>query len=330
MLKIGLLGCGTMGRTHALAYKKITNAEVVGVYDIDSTKADVIAKELNTNKVGSFQELIDLGIDILDVCLPTFLHAEFSIAAMNKGIHVFCEKPIALNLLDAKKMIDTATKNQVKLTIGHVLRFFPQYINAIDSIKNGAIGNPKLIRTARNQAFPTWSWENWYNDYDKSGGPILDLIIHDIDWITHNFGKVDRVFSQTVKERMSVDMQDHVQCLLKLKNGGIAYLEGSWALPMGSPFRMAYEVVGTSGQIEYDSTVHSSIKLQTNNGAYQEYNTYPFSDDEEPYFLELQSFVNAVRLNKDTSVPPTEAMYSLEVALACFESSKNNRAIELG
>lgn len=329
MLKIGLIGCGTMGNTHAAAYKHLDSVEVVAVCDIDNEKARVVGELLNADVVNSFEELMKYDLDILDVCLPTYLHAKYSIPAMEKGIHVFCEKPMAINLEEAKKMIEVSKRNNVKLSIGHVLRFFPQYKHAISSIEQDVTGTPKLIRTVRNQGFPTWSWENWYNDYSKSGGPILDLIIHDIDWIIHNFGRVERVYAQTIKDNINVSNQDHVQCLLKLSNGMVGYLEGSWGLPTGSPFKMAYEIVGTKGQIEYDSTVQNSLKLQKNNGSYEETNLSPFSNNEEPYYLELKAFTEAVQNDTPVIVTPEEALMTLEVALACVESSELKKMISI-
>ncbi|MGX7164138.1 Gfo/Idh/MocA family protein [Enterococcus massiliensis] len=327
MLKIGLIGCGTMGSTHSKAYKSIANAKLTQVFDIRIEKSKVVADEHGANICKNFEEMLKQEIDILDICLPTYLHAEYAISAMNAGKNVFCEKPMAISTETASQMIKVANQNNVKLSIGHVLRFFPQYDNAIKLIKQNKVGVPKLIRTIRNQALPEWSWENWYLDYEKSGGPILDLIIHDIDWCINNFGDVDYVYCQTIKERTQKD--DHTQALLKLKNGMICYCEGSWALPAGSPFRMAFEIIGTEGQIEYDNTKNFANKIQKNTGNYSEINQTVFSMNEEPYCKELQLFINSVVNHTQPVVKPVEALKSLEVAFACIKSAKTGKPVFL-
>lgn len=329
MLKIGLIGCGTMGRTHSKAYENIKNASVTIICDLDLSKAEKLASAHDAKVTNDYQELLDSDVDIIDICLPTYLHAKYSISAMSNGKNVFCEKPMAISVEEAKSMLEASEKYKVKLTVGHVLRFFPQYAHTIKEVTDKKIGIPKLIRTVRNQAFPNWSWENWYQDYAKSGGPILDLIIHDIDWIIANFGKIDRVYCQTVKNDEQVVRQDHVQSVLKLQNGAIAYVEGSWGLPKGSPFKMAYEVIGTEGQIEFDNTVNNSLKLQINDGNYKETNLLPFAQYEEPYYKEIQAFVNSVENNLEVLVKPQEALYALGIALSCIKSAENHNMVEI-
>lgn len=329
MLKIGLVGCGTMGTTHSNAYKEMSNVSVTCVLDIRDDKADIIVKAHGAKKCNSYEEFFNEDLDIIDICLPTDLHAEYAIKAMNNGINVFCEKPMARSFEEAEAMVKAAENNNVKLSVGQVLRFFPQYKKAAKIVETNKIGTPKLIRTVRNQALPAWSWNNWYLDYQRSGGPILDLIIHDIDWVIHNFGEIDNVYAQTIRKGYGQD--DHVQVLLNLKNGSIFYCEGSWALPAGSPFRMAFEIVGTEGQIEYDNTKEYGNKIQINDpeDGYHETNQTVFQVKQEPYYLELKCFVDAVEKNTDVVVKPQEALESLKIALACIESEEKNNVVFL-
>ena len=129
---------------------------------------------------------------------------------MRAGKHVFCEKPVARTAEEAEDMIAVARECGVKFSVGHVLRFFPNYVDAASLCASGRLGTPRLIRTMRNQAFPAWSWEGWYQDYEKSGGPILDLVIHDLDWIMHSFGDVQRVYALSLGG--TVPGQEH--CML--------------------------------------------------------------------------------------------------------------------
>ena len=314
MVRIALIGCGTMGRTHCRAYAEITEALVLS----DSTK-----------RFTDFSALMEQGeFDVLDICLPTYLHKEYAVQAMRAGKHVFCEKPIALSNEDAQEMLNCARENHVKFSVGQVLRFFPMYRNAAQQVKSGRLGAPRLIRTIRNQAFPQWSWQGWYEDYSKSGGPIVDLAIHDIDWIVGNFGKVKRVYARALMG--STERQDHCVITLRLANGGIAHVEASWAYPRGSVFHTAFEIVGTQAQIEYDSIANASIHCQTfENGVHADIYSSPVEGTLEPYCAELLAFVNSVSQNGPLEVTGEDAAETLRVALAALESAKTGRPVEL-
>src|SRR4051812_44184684 len=128
MFHVLVIGAGTMGGVHAEAYAAMDNVKLVGIVDIQKEKVDTLAKKLNTKAYGSYEEAMELlqQVDIVDVCLPTYLHKTYVCKAAYSGKHVICEKPLARNLEDAREMIDTCKQNNVKLFVGHVLRFFPE------------------------------------------------------------------------------------------------------------------------------------------------------------------------------------------------------------
>lgn len=329
MIKIGILGCGVMGKNHGRAYQTISDCQVMAVCDIREDEAKKVASFHNANVYTSFDEmLLSEELDIVDICLPTYLHKKYALMAMNKGKHTFCEKPIALSITDANEMKACALANNVKLSVGHVLRFFPEYVQAAEQFTEDKLGTVRLIRTSRNQAFPKWSWENWFTDYDKSGGPILDLIIHDIDWIIYNFGPVSRVYAKSYGSQRKG--QDHSILVLRLKNGAIAHVEGSWAYPEGAPFKMSYELVGTKGQLEYDNLKDAALQLQTtNNQKFEQIRFSAGSYDTEPYRAELQGFVQSVLNNTEALVTADEGIEALKVALAAKKSIETGQPIIL-
>lgn len=328
MLKVALLGCGTMGRTHSRAYNKMDDVDVVAVCDIREDFANTIGEALDAKVYLDFDEMMNSEeFDMIDICLPTYLHKEYAIKAMKQGKDVFCEKPIALTTSDARKMIDTAKEENVKFSVGHVLRFFPTYSAAAEKFNGNQLGSAKLIRTVRNQAFPMWSWNGWFSDYDLSGGPYVDLMIHDIDWIIHSFGSVQRVFAQSYIG----DKQDQSIALLRLDNGAIVHAESSWAYPQGAPFKMAFEIVGTHGQLEYDNQKDASILLQkTVDEKFTQNTSSPDDYFDEPYYAELRSFINHIKYNDELVVTPEQAYESLKVVLALKESSETKKPVFIG
>lgn len=329
MVRVALLGCGTMGKTHAQAYTSLKDVEVAAVCDIRKEKADSLAMLSGCMVFTSYETLSqEAHYDVLDICLPTYLHAQYAIQAMREGKHVFCEKPIALNLEDAQEMIDAATHYRVKFSVGHVLRFFPQYSEAVRQIEAGRIGTPRLLRTSRNQGFPGWSWENWYQNIDKSGGPEVDLAIHDYDWLLHNFGPVSRVYAKNLGSSHSGQM--HTLAILRFANGAMAHVEASWAMPRGSEFRTGFELVGTEGQLCYDSSRDCPLKIQlTGEDEDSLFSDNPLPDHLNPYRAELASFMHAVQNDLEPVVTAQEAMDALRVALATKESAQTGNAVNL-
>ena len=330
MVKVAILGCGTMGRAHLTGYAGMGNVRVTALCDLEEKRARERKKLCGNAAVyTNFAELLKKAdFDVLDICLPTYLHQEYAVRAMEAGKHVFCEKPVALTLEEAQCMIDTAKRCGVKFSVGHVLRFFPAYRKAAALVESGRIGTPRLIRTTRNQAFPGWSWEGWYEAYEKSGGPIVDLIIHDLDWILHYIGKAERVFAQSFNGK--VRGREHCMVILRLQNGCIAHVEGSWAYPAGTDFHTTLEVVGTDGQLEYDNLASAPVIRHANEkGVYRMQRFSPVQGQEEPCCAELAAFVRCVENNEPPSVTGEEALEALRVALAALESSKTGKPVKL-
>jgi len=329
MLRIALLGCGTMGKTHAHAYTSLGEAQVVAVCDIRPENAQALASLLGCEAFASYEAMKEKAeYDVLDVCLPTYLHCRYAIDAMQDGKHVFCEKPIALNLEDADLMVKTAKEYGVTFSVGHVLRFFPQYQAAVAQIKAGRIGTPALLRTTRNQAFPGWSWENWYQDITKSGGPEVDLAIHDYDWLLYNFGSVKRVYAKNLGPEHPKQM--HTLAILRFASGAMAHVEASWALPKGIEFRTTFELVGTDGQLCYDSSRDCPLKTQL--GSDEEVSLFydnPLSDEMNPYRAELKAFLQAVEHKTEPVVTAAEAIAALQIALAAKESEQTGKVVHL-
>lgn len=328
MVRVALVGCGTMGRVHTNGYQLLENARLQAVCDLDEEKADALAKASGAKRYLSFDEMLqNEAFEVLDLCLPTYMHKEFAVRAMRAGKHVFCEKPIALNEQDAKEMVQVAREMGVKFSVGHVLRFFPPYRQAIQTISSGKIGVPKLIRTIRNQAFPQWSWNGWYKDYSKSGGPILDLVIHDFDWILHNFGEVERVYAKSFNG--TVTDQEHCMVTLRLKNGAIAHVEGSWGYPRGAAFHTSFEIVGTAGQLEYDNMEQCGLKKLTCEESFSTGYLAPSTPNREPYAAELREFIDCIEQNTPVTVTGEQAIEALRISLAAIESSQTGKPVTL-
>lgn len=331
MLNVAIVGAGVMGRVHGSAFKSIGGARVSAVCDIDEERAREAAAVHNARVWSDFEGMLDQEeIDVVDICLPTHLHKDFAVGAMRRGKHVFCEKPIASSEESAGEMLREAVGRGVKLSVGQVVRYFPPYARAAAIVSEGKIGTPKLIRTTRTGAFPLQGRKSWYSDHELSGGVLLDLVIHDFDWIRHNFGEVERVYAKNLARRGSEQM-DHCLVSLRLRNGAIAHVEGSWAYPLGSVFGSTFEIVGTKGQLEFDSRASVPVRKHIlTEGSEKIFTDSPVFSREEPYTAELREFISCIEEGREPSVSARDAIKALKISTAAIESAKTGEAVTLG
>ncbi|MFS0823272.1 Gfo/Idh/MocA family protein [Bacillus sp. 1P02SD] len=323
MQNVLLIGAGTMGKEHASSYYDMEDVRVVGIVDTRIDQAQQIIGEHDAKNFQTLEEAVNIleQIDVIDVCVPTFLHKEYVLKAADYGIDVICEKPLAYTLEDAREMIDYCEKKNVKLFVGHVVRFFPQYAKAKELVAKGSIGDIGVVRTRRGGHFPA-GWSDWYSDHTKSGGVILDLIIHDFDFLRWNFGEVERVFA---KEHLD---HDYAIVTLVFKSGVIAHVEGSWR---HQTFSTQFEFAGKSGIIEYDSLkeepVLLSIKQSVDKKSGVEVPKSPLK--KSPYFIELKHFLKCMKTNETPIVTAEDAYKAMEISVAALQSIKTGLPVIL-
>lgn len=328
MYNIFLIGAGTMGRVHAEAYSQMKNVNVLGIVDPHVENAQKLAGILKSKAFSSFEEALHVikQADVIDICLPTHLHKEFVLRSANEGKHVICEKPLAGNLNDAGHMIEYCKEKEVRLFVGHVLRFFPEYKQAKQMIESGKAGTVKLARTSRGGKFPEGS-ANWFGNVEQSGGLILDMIIHDFDFLRWCFGEVERVYAKSVTEQGEFNLQ-YALVTLRFKSGVIAHVEGSWA---HEGFIMKFELSGTTGVIDYDSSQEQPIGF-VNRSKTADYLAVAVPEGLmafNPYYLELQHFLSCLKKNEESIVTADDAYRAMEISLAAIESIRTRSPITL-
>lgn len=206
MIRVGIVGLGFMGWIHWLAYKKVTGAQIVAVSERDEKRLSgdlrglqgnfgPPGEQLDLTGIDAYADVSDMlanpNIDMVDITLPTSLHADIAVRALQAGKHVFCEKPMALTLADADRMVDAAMKADRMLMIGHVLPFFPEYDWALKVIRSGEYGGVLGGSFKRVISNPAWLKDFW--KADRIGGPMLDLHVHDAHFIRLVFGMPEEV-----------------------------------------------------------------------------------------------------------------------------------------
>jgi predicted dehydrogenase len=246
-MKIGILGAGFMGGTHARAYAKIPGVSVAAVSSRHLDKAEKLATEVGARATTDDRSIIeDASIDIISNTLPTHLHPETTIAALKAGKHVLLEKPFALTAADCDGMIATAKETGRTLMIAHVLRFWGEYVSLVDFVQAGRIGKPISAVATRLSQLPGWA--DWFLDPSLSGGAVLDLCVHDFDALNWLFGTPTSVYARGKELRPG--LWNDVHALVDY--GGVEGLvEGSESMPQGYPFTAALKVLCEGGVVEY-------------------------------------------------------------------------------
>ena len=232
MLKVALVGVGGISGAHIPAWNNMEDAELVALCDIRPQQMERYPEQRHYT---DFDELLENEqIDILDICLPTYLHADFAVKALNKGIHVLCEKPISLNAEDVQRVYRAAAENGVWFMVAQVLRFWPEYevLKALyDQKTYGALLSGSMTRLG---CYPKWSWDGWMMDESRSGLVPFDLHIHDLDFLVYAFGAP----KSAVNHRARRPGQDYINAVYEY-DGFFLTTEASWyASPY--PFRAAF------------------------------------------------------------------------------------------
>ena len=266
MLKVGIAGFGFMGRMHFRHWKMVPDVKIVGICDanpniVEDTKKAVgnikgAEGEIDLTGIGLFRDLEDMIAktkpDAISLTLPTYLHAECSEKALAQGVHVLCEKPMALTVGDCDRMILAARKSGKVLQIGHCVRFWPEYVKAKEIVDSGQYGQVLAALFQRLGAAPSWSVDNWFLDEKRSGGVALDLHIHDTDYVQYLFGMPRGVCSHGAK--MPSGQLIHMVTTYDYGDDRLIIAEGGWGMTTGFGFEMSFNLMLEKATISYDLT----------------------------------------------------------------------------
>lgn len=266
MVKIGLIGAGFMGSTHLAAYEQLQASgkfKVTAIADLRKEYAEKFAKKLGAKVYLSGDELIEnADVNTVDVCLPTYLHYEYAEKALKKGYNVFVEKPLCRTAEQADKLAALAEQKGVISMVGQCIRFWDEYVylkEIFDTKKYGNLINASFKRLSPR---PTWGWENWIMDYEKSGGAALDLHVHDSDYLLYLFGQPKNIKTITNK---SGEKDSYILTLCDYGAFTVS-AEGTWDLPASFPFEMYYRAVFENAVIEFSSV--RGIKVFNKEGSF--------------------------------------------------------------
>lgn len=327
MTRIAIVGAGNMGGIHARSCEKIEGTTVTWVVDADIRRAEELATRLGARAtIDEAEALGATDVDAAIIAVPTPLHQPMVECAARHGKHVFCEKPSARTVDEARAMIEACDRAGVRLMIGHVVRFFPDYVRIGALLRDGAIGQVAIARAARLNAHPG-RHRPWYGQIDVSGGVIVDMMIHDFDTLRWYFGEVKRVFARGLTLSPRQPMTDYALAILRFESGVIAHVEASWA---HTSFRTMIEIAGEHGLLRHASDESTALRLERTAAAdgapVPPVTASPLA--EGPYETEIRHFLARLADGEPFLITGEDALRSLEVSLATLESVRTGQPVE--
>lgn len=322
---VALIGAGYMAGVHARAWAEASTA--VAVVCSPSTRGRQFAAGIGARWTPSLEDALDdPGVTIVDICTPTSTHPSLIEAGIQGGKHVLVEKPIALDetgLVDACQAWRKRSPGQI-LMVAHVLQFFGGYDRIIQSVDEGAIGVPSSFVATRFSEKPSWS--RWITDESASGGPLVDLLIHDFDIANRLLGTPVSVRAREARGSYAVTVA--------YQDGSTALVTGGSDLPAGTPFSSSVQVTGTQGILSYRFAAASAdaasrdldIDWLTASG-HQRLEC----NDDDPFVRQVRYFLSCVDTGREPVIGSVDsAMKALKVSLAAARSLASGREEGLG
>lgn len=310
MIRVGIIGMGVMGGSHFKCYRMIPNIKIAAVSDIIGKKQlqegkingniDGIAENIDWTDIKVYSDyekmLAQANLDAVSITLPSHLHAEVAIKSLQAQVHVLCEKPMALNVQQCDDMITASEKTRQILQIAHCIRFWPEYAKTKEIIDSGIYGQVLAANFRRLSPPPIWASKNWLMDKKQSGGCILDLHIHDADFIQYTFGLPKSVRTFTTKDPGG--NSDHIVTRYQYEDDKNIFAEASWLMAPGFGFEMSFNIMMEKASIIYDCTRNPTLRVCPAQGGF----FTPEINKGDGYSREIEYFIKTINRDKLTEI----------------------------
>jgi len=319
-VNLGVIGLGFIGKVHLRNCLKLKSVRVVAAADV-SKKALNYAKEFGVKQLFTdYNELLKLkDLDAVIISLPTHLHADCAINAVEEGKHVFLEKPLARNPKEGEEIVSAVRKNDVKFMVGYPLRFIPEFVNLKKEIESGVLGyiqtahavniaaGPFFHRAESTMPRPVPEW--WLSKELTGGGVLMDLGSHMVNLTRWYFGEIKSIKAY-LGHRFNMDVEDHAICIADFEDGTTAIINVGW---FSQEAKIGIELYGTVGHASF--LQHSQSKITTAIELILGRTPKSFA----PYLEELSYFIDCT--NGDCPLSPlNDALKDLEIVDKAYKN----------
>ncbi len=330
MITIAVFGAGTMGSVHARHAASLPGVGVKYICNPAPEGGRPLAEEVGARWVDDSRVVTgDPEVDLVVLAYPTHVRREVIEPALAAGKYVFCEKPLASTLAEAQGIARLDAQAESWLSVGMVVRHFWEYQTARETVRGGRLGPVGMVRTSRACSFPR-GYDDWFADYERSGGVVLDLMLHDIDFLCWTFGAVRRVYAKGMRYAGRPE-RDYALVTLRFESGEIAHLEGSWCEPPAT-FYTTIEIAFSQGLLEYDRRKVQPLVFTPLGGGQEQGPSVVIPEMpelESPYLKELREVVEAIQSGAPPPIPAAEAVAAIEVAEAALTAMRTGRPVHL-
>lgn len=311
MIRVGVIGTGYMGENHVRIYSEMEDVKLLGISDPNASRARELAVRYETKPFTDHTKMFEkLGLDAVSIAAPTTLHYPIVLDALQAGVDVLVEKPIADSIENASSMIESAEEYDRHLMVGHIERFNPAVQKLKELIDSGTLG--KVVSVSTRRVGP-------YNPRIRDVGVILDIGVHDIDIISYLYGmKVNQVYAVAGSDIHS--FEDHASIHLRLNHEYSGLVETNWLTPHKIRKLTA---VGLKG-VAYLDYLEQSVEMH-DNGWIRKARV----EKAEPLKNELSHFIHCSREGTCPKPSGEEGKHALEVAMAAIRSYKEEKMIEI-
>lgn len=309
ILKVALVGIGGMGYCHYTCYGELQDTQIVAVCDVrtdmaqekvrsyaeEMVKAGKFEKDAPLPRIyGDLDEMLSKeNLDAVDICTPSYLHADMAVKCLKKGVHVLCEKPMTLSQADGERVLEAQKESGKKFMAAHVVRFMSPYVYLRKIIESGKYGNLLRLDMKRLSSVPRWSWEDWMRDGNRSGGVGFDLSVHDIDFVLSVLGLPEE---STAIWRPLKNDSSYICSSMQYASGATVTCEATW-YNTNLPFRADFLAVFDEGYVRLEGGVltdnGNEVKAEENKQADVDLGINVGGDN--AYLEEIAYFLNCVR-----------------------------------
>jgi predicted dehydrogenase len=340
-VRVGIVGLGFMGKQHLDIYLANPKAQVVAFADVDEKKRAGDWSSIGGNIEGkggaaafdpkslkafaSLDEMLAAGcVDLVDITLPTYLHVEAAVKALQAGVHVLCEKPLAVSSKEADKVVKAAAKAKGRFMTAMCMRFWPGWTWLKEAVEKKTYGRLCAAVFKRFGSTPRWSWQNWLLTPKLSGSALLDLHIHDTDFVQFLLGRPKAVFSVGTGGKATKGGIDHVVTQYIYGRNLVVSAEGGWHADPGYGFTMRYTAVFEKATADFDLGREKKLAVHLADGRTE----YPQLADTTGWAQEIDYFLDCIAGGKPvTTVTPKDARQAVAICEAELKSIQTGKVV---
>lgn len=321
MIRVAVIGVGSMGQNHARVYFHNDDVQLVAVADSNKEAVEKVAKKFNTRAYTDYREMLELEqIDAVSIAVPTSLHKTVALAVLEKGKHILLEKPIASTEQEALEIIEAAKRNNVKLMIGHIERFNTAIHELKERLQHGDLGEMYKIDVQRIGPFP---------GRVTDVGVIIDLSVHDLDIISYlTESEPDRMYAET-QQKLHPHHEDAVTALIRYKNGVLANLNINYLSPtkvrqlqiFGKKGMFAVNYLDQELYFYENKSYYSDNWESVTEGDMKKINIRK----KEPLQAEIEAFLHCITNNTESPVSGEQGLFILRIANQLLRSAEQGK-----